>query len=405
MRLGRISYANMAPVFYGLEADVEEVSGVPTELTGCCSTASSTSPRSPRSSTPATPTTCVSCRGCASRPRARSTRSSSSPGCRSVTSLGRRHARERHLGRADEGLLPEGRDRAGRDGADAKLLIGDAALQSAFEDPTPHFDLGRLWLERTGLPMVFAVWAAPEPVAEGLADLEHALVASVRLAAPSPSGSPARRASATAIRPASSPATSRSSATASGRARRGLHLPRDGALRRRARRRARLASAREGERDRHRRARPPSPTFSRGARRRADLRRGRHRAARARATSSRSAVSRTRSAAETIPLKVTFIVDRNLNYTNVCVTDCDFCAFSVFPATSRGIPAAQAGHLQEDRGDACDRRHRPAHAGRPPSRSRNRLRRGPSARSRPATRSISTRCRHLRSSTSRAARS
>jgi cyclic dehypoxanthinyl futalosine synthase len=25
--------------------------------------------------------------------------------------------------------------------------------------------------------------------------------------------------------------------------------------------------------------------------------------------------------------RVTFIVDRNLNYTNVCVTDCDFCAF------------------------------------------------------------------------------
>ena len=32
MRLGRISYANMAPVFYGLEADVEEITGVPTEL-------------------------------------------------------------------------------------------------------------------------------------------------------------------------------------------------------------------------------------------------------------------------------------------------------------------------------------------------------------------------------------
>src|SRR5207244_12615010 len=27
------------------------------------------------------------------------------------------------------------------------------------------------------------------------------------------------------------------------------------------------------------------------------------------------------------PDRVTFIVDRNLNYTNVCVTDCDFCAF------------------------------------------------------------------------------
>jgi len=29
----------------------------------------------------------------------------------------------------------------------------------------------------------------------------------------------------------------------------------------------------------------------------------------------------------TDPTRVTFIVDRNLNYTNVCYTDCDFCAF------------------------------------------------------------------------------
>ena len=48
--------------------------------------------------------------------------------------------------------------------ADAKMLIGDAALHSAFEDPTPHYDLGRLWQERTGLPMVFAVWACREGV-------------------------------------------------------------------------------------------------------------------------------------------------------------------------------------------------------------------------------------------------
>jgi cyclic dehypoxanthinyl futalosine synthase len=27
------------------------------------------------------------------------------------------------------------------------------------------------------------------------------------------------------------------------------------------------------------------------------------------------------------PDRITFIIDRNLNYTNVCVTDCDFCAF------------------------------------------------------------------------------
>jgi predicted solute-binding protein len=34
--------------------------------------------------------------------------------------------------------------------------------------------------------MVFAVWAAPEPVVDGLIDLEHALVASVRLARAEP---------------------------------------------------------------------------------------------------------------------------------------------------------------------------------------------------------------------------
>jgi len=37
----------------------------------------------------------------------------------------------------------------------------------------------------------------------------------------------------------------------------------------------------------------------------------------------------------TDPSKVTFIVDRNLNYTNVCVTDCDFCAFYRRPGDTR----------------------------------------------------------------------
>jgi chorismate dehydratase len=70
--------------------------------------------------------------------------------------------------------------------AEAQLLIGDAALKSAFEDPTPHYDLGRLWLERTGLPMVFAVWAAPEEANGELIELEEALVASVRRARAEP---------------------------------------------------------------------------------------------------------------------------------------------------------------------------------------------------------------------------
>ncbi len=35
------------------------------------------------------------------------------------------------------------------------------------------------------------------------------------------------------------------------------------------------------------------------------------------------------------PSKVTFIVDRNLNYTNICHTDCDFCAFYRSPGDTR----------------------------------------------------------------------
>ena len=83
-------------------------------------------------------------------------------------------------------LLPEAEHVPLGEEADAKLLIGDAALKSAFEDPTPHYDLGRLWLERTGLPMVFAVWAAPDPPRRGTAELEDALVESVRLARAEP---------------------------------------------------------------------------------------------------------------------------------------------------------------------------------------------------------------------------
>jgi cyclic dehypoxanthinyl futalosine synthase len=35
------------------------------------------------------------------------------------------------------------------------------------------------------------------------------------------------------------------------------------------------------------------------------------------------------------PNRVTFIIDRNLNYTNLCVTDCDFCAFYRSPGDTR----------------------------------------------------------------------
>src|SRR5437762_12884176 len=83
-------------------------------------------------------------------------------------------------------LLPEAEHVPLGEEADATLLIGDAALKSAFEDPTPHHDLGRLWLERTGLPMVFAVWACPDPLHAGLSELEDALVESVLTARAEP---------------------------------------------------------------------------------------------------------------------------------------------------------------------------------------------------------------------------
>src|SRR5207244_13124198 len=83
-------------------------------------------------------------------------------------------------------LLPDAEQVPLGEEADGKLLIGDAALRSAFEDPTPHHDLGRMWTERTGLPMVFAVWATLDPPPEGIAELEDALVASVRRARAEP---------------------------------------------------------------------------------------------------------------------------------------------------------------------------------------------------------------------------
>ena len=47
------------------------------------------------------------------------------------------------------------------DGADAAVIIGDPALRLAPAAlPWPALDLGEEWLALTGLPMVFAVWAA-----------------------------------------------------------------------------------------------------------------------------------------------------------------------------------------------------------------------------------------------------
>jgi predicted solute-binding protein len=48
------------------------------------------------------------------------------------------------------------------DEADSALIIGDPALHvDPQASPFHVYDLGREWMEMTGLPMVFAVWAGP----------------------------------------------------------------------------------------------------------------------------------------------------------------------------------------------------------------------------------------------------
>jgi chorismate dehydratase len=187
IRLGRIAYANMAPVFYRVDAEYEEVVGVPTDLNrrllaGEVDTAPISSIEYARhaDSLLLLPRLCVSSEGAvdsiqlvSSTPLERIRSVAVTP--ESATSV--------VLTRV---LLPDAVQVPLGEEADARLLIGDAALKSAFEDPTPHHDLGRLWLERTGLPMVFAVWAAPEPPLDGLLELEDALVASVRAARANP---------------------------------------------------------------------------------------------------------------------------------------------------------------------------------------------------------------------------
>src|SRR3954469_7664411 len=187
IKLGRIGYVNMAPVFYRLEAEVEEVVGVPTDLNrrlvaGELDLAPISSIEYARNSEVLRmlPRLCVSSEGAVesiqlvSRTPLERIR---------VVAVTPESATSVVLTRV---LFPDAEQVPLGEEAEARLLIGDAALKSAFEDPTPHHDLGRLWQERTGLPMVFAVWAAPEPTHPDLPELEEALVASLRAARADP---------------------------------------------------------------------------------------------------------------------------------------------------------------------------------------------------------------------------
>jgi chorismate dehydratase len=187
LRLGRIGYVNMAPVFYRLDAAVEEIVGVPTQLNaqllaGALDVAPISSIEYARHAgvLRLLPRLCVSSEGAVE-----SIQLVSKTPLQEIRSIAVTPESATSVVLAKV-LLPDADHVPFDVDAEAKLLIGDAALRSAFEDPTPHHDLGRLWLERTGLPMVFAVWAAPEPTHPELVELEEALVASLRAARAEP---------------------------------------------------------------------------------------------------------------------------------------------------------------------------------------------------------------------------
>jgi chorismate dehydratase len=174
----------MAPVFYRLDVEVEEVAGVPTELNrallaGDVDVAPISSIAWARNAERllVLPRLCVSSDGAAGSIQLVS-RLPSLERIRSIA-VTPESATSVVLARV---LVPDAEHVPFGGPADATLLIGDAALRSAFEDPTPHYDLGRLWTRRTGLPMVFALWACVDPPPPGMAELEEALVASIRRA-------------------------------------------------------------------------------------------------------------------------------------------------------------------------------------------------------------------------------
>src|SRR3954447_13422903 len=188
LRLGRISYANMAPVFYELDGEgLEQVSGVPTTLNRMLTAGeidvapiSSIEYARHADTLRLLPRLCVSTEGAVDSIQLITRKPIEQVRSVAVTPESATSVVLTRVLLGEVELVPLDQP------ADARMLIGDAALQSAFDDPTPHYDLGRLWQERTGLPMVFAVWATAEPAPDGVLELQEALVASVPAARSDP---------------------------------------------------------------------------------------------------------------------------------------------------------------------------------------------------------------------------
>jgi len=73
---------------------------------------------------------------------------------------------ERFLGASPMYEVVSGAPEWALDRHDAALFIGDTALEVRRKDGVTTLDLGGVWRRRTGLPMVYAVWAARKAGAE-----------------------------------------------------------------------------------------------------------------------------------------------------------------------------------------------------------------------------------------------
>ena len=196
LRLGRISYANMAPVFYELDQPgLEQITGVPTQLNrmliqGEVDVAPISSIEYARNadSLRLLSRLCVSTEGAVDSIQLITRKPLEQVRSVAITPESATSVVLTRVLLGEVELVPLEQP------ADARMLIGDAALRSAFEDPTPHYDLGRLWQERTGLPMVYAVWACRDGLDEGLEELERAHLRALALSRAEPEAL-ARRAS------------------------------------------------------------------------------------------------------------------------------------------------------------------------------------------------------------------
>jgi chorismate dehydratase len=184
IRLGRVDYINTFPIAWSLARHLpaglaEEVVGVPTRLNallheGAVDVANVSSVEYARHAEDYVllPSLCVGSDGAVESVQLVSDRHLDDVRTIAATSQSASSVVLARVLLPHATILPQDAD------ADARLMIGDEALRSAFDDPTPHHDLGALWRERTGLPMVFAVWAARVGT-ERLDDLDAALSAAV----------------------------------------------------------------------------------------------------------------------------------------------------------------------------------------------------------------------------------